>query len=85
MSIGNRLQNQERGKIGMKIQEIQKIAKKMGINTYRMKKGDIVRAIQRAENNMDCFYTPRVEYCGELLCLWREDCLSLIGGINRET
>lgn len=61
----------------MKIQKIQVMAKKMGINTFRMKKTDIVRAIQRVENNMDCFCTPRVEYCGELLCLWREDCLSL--------
>jgi len=69
----------------MKIQEIQKIAKNMGINTFRMKKADIVRAIQRAENNMDCFYTPRVEYCGELLCLWREDCLLLNNIRSNET
>ena len=69
----------------MKIQEIQKIAKSMGINTFRMKKTDIVRAIQRAENNMDCFYTPRVEYCGELLCLWREECLLLNNNRSNET
>jgi hypothetical protein len=69
----------------MKIQEIQKIAKNMGINTFRMKKADIVRAIQRAENNMDCFYTYRVEYCGELLCLWREDCLLLNNNRSNET
>ena len=61
----------------MKIQEIQKIAKNMGINTFRMKKTDIVRAIQSAENNIDCFCTPRIEYCDELLCLWRDDCLSV--------
>ena len=69
----------------MKIQEIQKIAKNMGIKTFRMKKVDIVRAIQRTENNMDCFYTPRVEYCGELLCLWREDCLLLNNITSNET
>jgi hypothetical protein len=69
----------------MKIQEIQKIAKNMGINTFRMKKADIVRAIQGAENNMDCFYTPRVEYCGEMLCLWREDCLLLNNNRSNET
>jgi len=59
----------------MKIQEIQKIAQNMVINTYRMKNADSVRAIQKAENNMDCFYTPRVDYCCELLCLWQKDCL----------
>jgi len=61
----------------VKIQALQVMAKKMGINTFRMKKAEIVRAIQRAEYNMDCFSTPRVEYCGELLCLWRDDCLLL--------
>ena len=44
------LQNQKRRRIRMKIQEIQKIAKNVGINTFRMKKADIVRAIQRTEN-----------------------------------
>lgn len=69
----------------MKIQEVQAIAKSMGINTFRMKKADMVRAIQRAENNMDCFYTSRVEYCGELLCLWRNDCLLLNDAGSRAT
>ena len=61
----------------MKMQKIQVMAKGKGINTFRMKKTDMVRAIQRAENNVDCFCTPRIEYCDELLCLWRDDCLSV--------
>jgi hypothetical protein len=61
----------------VKIQALQVMAKKMGINTFRMKKAEIVRAIQRSENNTDCFSTPRVDHCGELLCLWRDDCLLL--------
>ncbi len=52
------------------------MAKSMGINTYQMKKTAIIRAIQRKENNIDCYGTPRVEYCREPTCLWREDCLS---------
>jgi hypothetical protein len=80
-----RLQNLKKRRIGMKIQEIQVMAKSRRINTFRMKKTDMVRAIQRAENNMDCFYTPRVEYCGELLCLWREDCLLLNNNRSNET
>ena len=61
----------------MKYSEIQKMAKNMGINTYQMKKNDIILAIQRAENNIECFGTVRVEYCQELSCLWRDYCVSL--------
>ena len=61
----------------VKYSEIQKMAKNMGINTYQMKKNDIILAIQRAENNIECFGTVRVEYCQELSCLWRDDCVSL--------
>jgi hypothetical protein len=61
----------------VKYSEIQKMAKTMGINTYQMKKNDVILAIQRAENNIECFGTGRVDYCQELSCLWREDCVSL--------
>jgi hypothetical protein len=54
--------------------KIRKMAKTMGINTSKMKKTDIIRAIQRKENNIDCYGTPRVEYCHEPTCLWRDDC-----------
>jgi hypothetical protein len=57
--------------------KIRKKAKNMGINTNRMKKPDIIRAIQRKEGNIDCFGSPRVEFCYEQDCLWRDDCLSL--------
>ena len=60
-----------------KYNEIQKMAKNMGINTFQMKKKDMIQAIQRAENNIECFGTVRVGYCQELTCLWREDCVSL--------
>lgn len=60
-----------------KYNEIQKMAKNMGINTFQMKKKDMILAIQRAENYIECFGSPRVEYCQELTCLWRDDCISL--------
>jgi hypothetical protein len=49
----------------------------MGIKPYRMKKLELIQTIQRAEGNIDCYGTPRVEICNESGCLWREDCLSL--------
>jgi DNA-binding IscR family transcriptional regulator len=61
----------------MDFNEIRKMAKGMDINSYRLKKSDIIRAIQRAENNIECFGTQRVDYCNEDQCLWRHDCISL--------
>ena len=61
----------------MRLEEIRGIAKEMGIGTYRMKKSDIVRTIQRQENNIECYGTERVDVCQEEACLWRSDCLTL--------
>jgi hypothetical protein len=61
----------------MNLNDIKKMAKDMGINTYGMKKIDVVRAIQQAENNIECYGTERVDTCHEDGCLWRNDCLSL--------
>jgi len=66
----------------MKFQEIQKMAKGMGVNTYRMKKTDIIRTIQRKENNIECYGTDRADSCQEQSCLWRSDCLAL-GNSNK--
>ena len=60
----------------MKFQQIQKMAKDMGIKTYRMKKTDIIRTIQRKENNIECYGTDRVDNCQEERCCWRSDCLA---------
>ena len=61
----------------MKFNEIRKMAKGMQINTYRMKKTDIIRAIQKVENNIECYGTERIKNCNEDKCLWRNDCLFL--------
>jgi hypothetical protein len=61
----------------MKFQEIQKMAKGMGVNTYRTTKTDLIRTIQRQEDNIDCYGTDRVGYCFEESCAWRDDCLAL--------
>ena len=68
----------------MNFNEIRKMAKGMGINTYRLKKPDIIRSIQRAEKNIECFGTERVEHCFEEKCLWRKDCISLNDSFRSE-
>jgi hypothetical protein len=60
----------------MNFNEIRKIAKAMNINIYHMKKSDMIRTIQRAENNLECYGTERVGHCHENTCLWKDDCLS---------
>lgn len=64
----------------MNFNEIKTVAKGMGITTYAMKKTDVIRAIQSAENNLDCYGTPRVDVCNEDECLWRSDCLTINHG-----
>jgi len=61
----------------MNFNQIKTTAKGMGINTRGMRKLDVVRAIQRAEHNIECYGTQRVDSCNEDSCLWRSDCLSL--------
>ena len=63
----------------MKFNDIKEKAKDMEIKTHRMNKADLIRAIQRAENNIDCYGTTRVDGCDENACLWRSDCLSQNG------
>jgi hypothetical protein len=39
-----------------------------------MKKAELVRAIQQAEKNEECFETGKADVCGQDECIWREDC-----------
>ncbi len=55
---------------------VKNIAKKHGIKTEKMKKADMIRAIQRAEGNFDCFGSALSGECSQAECLWRKDCLT---------
>ena len=59
----------------MNMQEVKKMAQGMGLKTHSMKKTEVIRAIQRAENNFDCYGTQRLESCQENECLWKKDCI----------
>ena len=58
----------------MKLDEIREIAKQHNIKAGKMKKADLIRAIQQAEGNQACFDTGQADTCGQQACLWREDC-----------
>ncbi len=61
----------------MKLDEVRKRAKALGVKTAHMKKVDLIRQIQRAEGNFDCFGTAK-DYCDQRNCCFREDCLPSI-------
>ncbi len=58
----------------MNMTAIKEIARQHGIKTSRLKKTDLVRAIQQAEGNPTCFCTAFSDQCGQTDCLWRADC-----------
>lgn len=60
----------------MLIKEVSAIAKKYGIKTGKLKKSDLIRAIQLHEGNFDCFGSATDGYCDQYECFWREDCLT---------
>jgi len=60
---------------GMKMQEVRAKAKALGLkNTFGLSKVELIRRIQRAEGNFDCFGTAK-DYCDQFECCFREDCI----------
>lgn len=58
----------------MRVEEIRAIARKRGLKPGRMKKAELVRAMQGAEGNSACYETGKAGECGQEQCLWRDDC-----------
>jgi hypothetical protein len=58
----------------MKLEEIKEIARQQSIKPGKLKKADLIKAIQKSEGNIDCFATGQASECGQASCLWREDC-----------
>ena len=58
----------------MKVNDIREIAKNRGIKSAKMNKTDLIRTIQADEGNPACFMTGYKNECGQMCCLWREDC-----------
>jgi hypothetical protein len=58
----------------MKSQKVKEIAKKLGVKTEKLNNGELIRAIQSKEGNIPCFGIGKSTECGQLECLWREDC-----------
>lgn len=59
----------------MTVKQLQKKARKMGINPGRLKKADLIHKIQKAEGNAACYGSGNVD-CMEVDCCFRTDCLN---------
>lgn len=60
----------------MKVSEIKSIAKHKGLVPGKMKKLDLIRAIQRQEGSFDCFATAYDQQCDQQACTWQDDCFA---------
>lgn len=58
----------------MKLEGVKEIARERGIPLKKMKKTELIRTIQRNEGNFDCYNTDSSTTCGQLNCIWRDDC-----------
>jgi len=58
----------------MKWRQIQTKGKELELNTTGMKKAELIRSIQKAEGNFDCFGTAE-DYCDQWECCFRSLCL----------
>ena len=59
----------------MKMREVQMMAKKHGISSFGKTKAKLIREIQLAEGNFDCYGTA-FENCDQLACCFRSICLN---------
>ena len=58
----------------MTVKELQRIASGLGVKASGLKKAELIRSIQKAEGNFDCFGSAN-DYCDQLNCLFRRECL----------
>jgi predicted metal-binding transcription factor (methanogenesis marker protein 9) len=58
----------------MKMEQLREIAKKYHLRSVGVTKAELIRAIQRAEGNFDCFGSAE-RWCDQSACLYRDLCL----------
>ncbi len=59
----------------MTTREVRKRAAAAGVTANGRSKTEIIRAIQAAEKNPQCFQTGR-QQCPEMSCCWMQDCMT---------
>lgn len=54
---------------------LQKLAKQHQVFDASLDKAEMIRRIQLAEGNFDCYARAGEGHCDQGECLWRKDCL----------
>lgn len=60
----------------MDMKAIRSTAKSIGVKPGKLSKTELIRQIQIAEGNFDCYATATSGDCDQADCAWRGDCLS---------
>lgn len=58
----------------MKLEEVRTIARSHSIKPGNISKTALIRMIQTAEGNFDCYASAYSGECDQASCSWREDC-----------
>ncbi|WP_296495478.1 hypothetical protein [Rhodoferax sp.] len=58
------------------MKNIRQIAKTLSVDTGKLSKPELIRKIQLAEGNFDCYGSATNGTCDQQDCAWSEDCLS---------
>jgi len=58
----------------MNLQELRVLAQNHGLKPRKIKRRELIRAIQRHEGNFDCYATAYDGFCDQSGCLWRRGC-----------
>ena len=59
--------------------DVNKKAKELNVRTEGKSRTDLIRSIQKAEGNFDCFGKAR-NFCDQGGCAWRPECLHPVTG-----
>lgn len=60
----------------MNMKHIRSLAKSLEVEPGQLSKPELIRQIQIAEGNFDCYASAKDGECDQLGCTWRSDCLS---------
>ena len=60
----------------MNMKHIRQFAKTLNVDSGKLSKPELIKQIQLAEGNFDCYGSAVDGECDQLGCAWRNDCLS---------
>lgn len=60
----------------MNMKTIRHLAKTLKVESSQLSKTELIKKIQLAEGNFDCYGSASNGECDQVDCVWRSDCLS---------